>query len=138
MDNPIIDLIHLHASVRHYKPDRIPNSVIETFVEAGQRASTSSNMQAYSVVAVTEAGKRQRLADLCGNQQFIAEAPVFLAWCADLARPRPGLPAPRLHTGYQLHRELPCCCGGHSPSCSEHRPGSRVHGTGHLLHWFYS
>jgi len=27
-----------------------------------------------------------RLAELCGNQLHIAEAPVFLAWCADLNR----------------------------------------------------
>jgi FMN reductase (NADPH) len=86
MDNPTLDLIRRHASVRHYKPDSLPASVIETIVQAGQCASTSSNMQAYSVVAVTDTAKRQRLADLCGNQQFIAEAPVFLAWLADLAR----------------------------------------------------
>jgi FMN reductase (NADPH) len=30
--------------------------------------------------------KRQKLAELCGNQKHIAEAPLFLAWCADLAR----------------------------------------------------
>ncbi len=43
-------------------------------------------MQAYSVVAVTDPAKRSRLAELCGNQEHIAQAPVFLAWCADLAR----------------------------------------------------
>jgi FMN reductase (NADPH) len=86
MTNSTIELIHQHASVRHYKPDPLSVSIIETIIAAGQRASTSSNMQAYCVVVVTESGKRQRLANLCGNQQFIAEAPVFLAWCADLAR----------------------------------------------------
>ena len=38
------------------------------------------------MVAVTDAAKRARLAELCGNQEHIAQAPVFLAWCADLAR----------------------------------------------------
>jgi nitroreductase len=86
MNTPTIDLINRHASVRSYKPDPIPNSMIETVVQAGQRAATSSNLQAYSVVAVADAAKRQRLAELCGNQKHIGEAPVFLAWCADLAR----------------------------------------------------
>jgi FMN reductase (NADPH) len=86
MENPIINIIRRHASVRHYTPDPVSISEIETIVSAGQCASTSSNMQAYSIIAVTEAGKRQRLAELCGNQQFIFEAPVFLVWCADLAR----------------------------------------------------
>lgn len=86
MENPVLAVIHRHASVRHYKPDPLPREMVETIVAAGQRASTSSNLQTYSVVAVTDAEKRQRLAELCGNQQFIAEAPVFLAWLADLAR----------------------------------------------------
>ena len=29
---------------------------------------------------------RARLAELCGDQAHIAQAPVFLAWCADLQR----------------------------------------------------
>ena len=86
MTNPTIELIHTHASVRHYKPDPLPVETVETIVAAGQRASTSSNLQAYSVVVVTDSAKRQKLAELCGNQKHVAEAPVFLAFCADRAR----------------------------------------------------
>jgi FMN reductase (NADPH) len=86
MDNLILDLIHKHSSVRHYKKDPLPATVIETIITAAQCSSTSSNLQAYSIVAVTDAGKRVRLSKLCGNQAHIREAPVFLAWCADLAR----------------------------------------------------
>jgi nitroreductase len=85
MENPIVDLIHRHASVRRYKPDPLPASLIETVVAAGQRASTSSNLQAYSVIAVIDAAGREQLSLLCANQAFVREAPVFLAWCADLA-----------------------------------------------------
>ena len=86
MENPVLDLIPRHASVRHYKPDPVPAAMIETIVAAAQCASTSGNLQAYSVVAVTEAARREKLAALCGDQSFISEAPIFLAWCADLAR----------------------------------------------------
>ncbi|MFA5872499.1 MAG: NADPH-dependent oxidoreductase [Anaerolineales bacterium] len=86
MNNPTLDLIHKHASVRRYKSDPLPASVVETIIAAAQCASTSSNLQTYSVVAVTDTGKRVRLSELCGNQAHIREAPVFLAWCADLAR----------------------------------------------------
>ncbi len=86
MENSTLDLIHRHASVRHYKPDPVPASIIETIVAAGQRASTSSNLQTYSVIAVTTSQALQRLSVLCGNQEHISQAPVFLAWCADLAR----------------------------------------------------
>jgi FMN reductase (NADPH) len=60
--------------------------MISEIVAAGQRASTSSNLQTFCVVAVTDAQKRLRLAELCGNQKHIPQAPVFLAWCADLSR----------------------------------------------------
>ncbi len=86
MDNSTLNLMHAHGSVRRYKPDPIPAFTIETIVAAAQRASTSSNMQVYSVVAVTNADKRNQLAELCGGQGQIREAPVFLAWCADRAR----------------------------------------------------
>jgi FMN reductase (NADPH) len=86
MNNTVIDLIHRHASVRAYKPDPVPRPWIEAIVSAGQSASTSSNLQMYTVVAVTDQDKRNQLAELCGNQKHIREAPLFLAWCADLAR----------------------------------------------------
>jgi FMN reductase (NADPH) len=83
---PTIDQIYAHYSVRRYKPDPVPRETIEAVVAAGQRASTSSNLQTYSVVAVLDASKRERLAELCGGQRQIREAPVFMAWCADLNR----------------------------------------------------
>ena len=86
MENATLNLIHQHASIRRYKPEPLPVPLIETIVAAGQRASTSSNLQAYSVIAVTEETKRHRLAELCGNQEYVRQAPLFLAWCADLAR----------------------------------------------------
>ena len=85
-ENPTIEHIYRHASVRNYKPDPLPTAMVEAVVAAGQRASTSSNLQMTSVVAVTDAETRQSLAHLCGDQAHIAQAPVFLAWCADLSR----------------------------------------------------
>ncbi len=86
MNNPTLDLIHNHVSVRHYKSDPLPPSIVETIIAAAQCASTSSNLQAYSIVAVVDPTKRIQLSELCGNQAHIREAPVFLTWCADLAR----------------------------------------------------
>lgn len=86
MSTPTIEQIYRHFSVRQYRPDPVPAEKVEQVVAAGQRSATSSNLQTYSVIAVTEARKRARLAELCGDQGFIVEAPVFLAWCADLSR----------------------------------------------------
>ena len=86
MMTPTIEQIYRHASVRDYKPDPVSKDLVEAIVAAGQRSSTSSNLQTYSVVAVTDPEKRERLAELCGQQRQVAQAPVFLAWCADLSR----------------------------------------------------
>ncbi|HEX7541130.1 MAG TPA: nitroreductase family protein [Anaerolineales bacterium] len=85
MENPTLDLIHRHTSARHYKTEPLPASVIETIITAPQCASPSSNLQTYSVVIATDAGKRVHLSEMCGNQAHIRGSPVFLAWCADLA-----------------------------------------------------
>jgi FMN reductase (NADPH) len=86
MSTPTIEQIGRHFSVRRYKPDPVPSSLIETVVAAGQRSSTSSNLQTYSVVAVTDEKRRERLTELCDSQRQVREAPSFLAWCADLSR----------------------------------------------------
>lgn len=86
MQTTTIELIHEHASVRSYKSDPVEKQLVEEIVAAGQRASTSSNMQCYSVVVVTDPQKKAIMAELCGNQKHIRQAPLFLAWCADLSR----------------------------------------------------
>jgi FMN reductase (NADPH) len=86
MSNPTIELIHQHGSVRQYKPDPVPREMIETIVIAAQRASTSSNLQMFSVVALTDAEKRAKMQNFCGGQRHIRQAPVFLTWVADLSR----------------------------------------------------
>jgi nitroreductase len=86
MSNPTIELIHHHGSVRHYKQDPVPQQLVEEIVSAGQRASTSSNLQTYSVVVTRDQEKKQQLRELCGDQKHITQAPVFLTWCADFSR----------------------------------------------------
>jgi FMN reductase (NADPH) len=86
MENPTLELIHHHGSVRHYKTDPVPAPMIEMIVEAAQRASTWSNMQPYSIIAITDKTRIDKLYHLCGDQEHIKEAPVFLAFLADLAR----------------------------------------------------
>jgi FMN reductase (NADPH) len=83
---PTIELINHHGSARNYKPDPVPESWIKQIVSAGQRASTSSNLQTYSVVVTTDLDKRQKLQEISGGQEHISQAPVFLTWCADFSR----------------------------------------------------
>jgi nitroreductase len=77
-----------HRSVRDYRPDPVPDETLSALIAAAQSAPTSGNLQLWSVVAVRDADRRTRLAKLAGEQDFIARAPLFLVWLADLARAR--------------------------------------------------
>lgn len=86
MSNPMIHQIHLHGSVREYKHDPVPTEIIAEIVEAGQHAATSSNLQMYSVVVISDPDDLVQMQSYCGGQRHISQAPVFLTWCADLSR----------------------------------------------------
>jgi len=86
--NETVDTILSHRSVRQYLPTPVPYEAVELAVAAAQSAPSSSNLQAWSVVAVEDAGRRSRLNAVAGNQRQIAQAPLLLIWLADLARPR--------------------------------------------------
>lgn len=86
MSNPTIDLMQDHRSVRAYEPAGVDRSTIVEAVKAAQMASTSSNVQAYCALNVTDTDQRHRLAELCGNQRQVAESGAFLVICADARR----------------------------------------------------
>ncbi len=75
-----------HRSVRGYRPDPLPDGTLETLVAAAQSAATSSNLQVWSVIAVTDADARRELAEIAGDQKHIVQCPLYLVWLADLAR----------------------------------------------------
>lgn len=83
-----VETILSHRSVRHYLEDPVPGEAVELAVAAAQSAPSSSNLQAWSVVAVEDVERRGRLNAVAGNQRQIAQAPLLLVWLADLARPR--------------------------------------------------
>ncbi|MGO8714031.1 MAG: nitroreductase family protein [Rhizomicrobium sp.] len=84
--NDTIAQLLSHRSVRAYLPDPLPEGTLETLIAAAQSAATSSNMQTWSVIAVTDAARKVRVARLSNDQMFITQAPLFLAFLADLSR----------------------------------------------------
>ncbi|MBN2983872.1 oxygen-insensitive NADPH nitroreductase [Cohnella algarum] len=84
--NETLSLLMNHRSIRQFASDPIGEDKLHAIVAAGQMASSSSNVQAYSVIAVTEPGLKRRLAELAGNQAYVEQCPAFLVWCADLHR----------------------------------------------------
>jgi nitroreductase len=84
--NDVIATLLSHRSVRGFLPDALPDGTLESLVAAGQSASTSSNLQTWSVVAVTDPVRKAALAKIANNQRHIEQCPLFLVWLADLSR----------------------------------------------------
>ena len=84
--NDAIALLLSHRSIRGYRSDALPTGTLETLIAAAQSAATSSNLQTWSVVAVTDPAKKAAIAKLSAGQNHIEQCPVFLAWVADLSR----------------------------------------------------
>lgn len=86
LDSAVIDQQLAHRSVRKYLDAPVTDAQIERVVTAAQRASTSSNLQVWSVIVVRNPETKARLADALGGLPYVAAAPVFLVWIADHAR----------------------------------------------------
>jgi len=84
--NETLDLLLSHRSIRAYLPDALPDGTLEALVAAAQSAASSSNLQAWSVIAVQDSALKARLAALAGNQKHIQEAPLLLVWLVDINR----------------------------------------------------
>jgi nitroreductase len=84
--NDHIALLLSHRSIRGYRPDALPAGTLETLIAAAQSAATSSNLQTWSVVAVSDPTARAAMAKAAGNQKHIEQCPLFLVWCADVSR----------------------------------------------------
>jgi len=85
-DNPVLQALLAHRSVRRYRSDPLPPGTLEILGAAAQSAASSSNLQVWSVVALEDSNHKAEAAHLCGDQDFIRQAPLFLVFCADLAR----------------------------------------------------
>lgn len=84
--NDHLSVLLSHRSVRGYKSDPLPAGTLETLIAAAQSAATSSNLQTWSVIAVTDQDKKVKLAKLANNQKHIEQCPLFLCWLADVSR----------------------------------------------------
>lgn len=82
----VLELMKSHRSVRQYKSDKIDRKLLNTILEAGCRASTTGNMQLYSIVITEKEDMKATLAPLHFNQKAVFEAPTLLTICADFNR----------------------------------------------------
>lgn len=75
-----------HRSIRKFKPDPVDPEILHTILHAGGRASTTGNMQLYSIIVTREPKRKEELCGYHFKQKMVVEAPVILTFCADFNR----------------------------------------------------
>ncbi|MDQ7027783.1 MAG: NADPH-dependent oxidoreductase [Anaerolineae bacterium] len=84
--SPVSASLNKRVSIRHFTGEAIPDEMLRAILNSARRTSTSSNMQAYSLVVVRNPETKKQLAVLAGNQKHIETSAVFIAICADIHR----------------------------------------------------
>jgi FMN reductase (NADPH) len=84
--NEAITSILNHRSIRHFKDKQLSEGQIKTIVACAQAASTSSFIQAYSIIGIKDKEKKRKLAEIAGNQEYVARNGHLFVFCADLSR----------------------------------------------------
>lgn len=82
----IINHIKDHRSIREYSDQEVSDSDLTEILEAGLRASSSGNMQSYSIIVTKDKNLRRELYPHHFNQEMVLEAPMLLTFCADFNR----------------------------------------------------
>ncbi len=73
-------------TIRKYSLKEVSDRLLNDILNAGCRASTTGNMQVYSIVVTRDADKKKELLPLHFGQKMVTEAPVLLTFCADFNR----------------------------------------------------
>ncbi len=81
-----MELLNKHVSIRKYTEQSIEDKLIESIIYSGTKASTTGNMQLYSVIVTKNETKKKELLPLHFNQPLVKSAPVLLTFVADFNR----------------------------------------------------
>lgn len=76
--NKTIETILNHRSIRSFTDQLLTEEEVRLLVESAQSASTSSYIQAYSIIGVTDPDKKRKLAELAGNQPYVEKTAICL------------------------------------------------------------
>ena len=79
-----IKIMENHRSIRSFTDEAVSEEMISAVISAAQHAPTSINGQGISIIVIKDKNTREKMAELTGGQTWVAQAPVFLIFIADL------------------------------------------------------
>ena len=84
--NETIQVLMNRKSVRVFEDKEISPEIKDIILAAAMRAPTGGNCMPYSIIDVTDQSIKDKLAETCDHQPFIAQAKMVLIFCADYHR----------------------------------------------------
>ena len=83
------DVVRKRRMVRHFTTEPVPNETIERTLDAARHAPSAGYTQGQSFVVVTQPDLKAKIAELCGEEGYVAsgwdpwisEAPVLVVPC---------------------------------------------------------
>ncbi|MEW5826330.1 MAG: nitroreductase family protein [Candidatus Bipolaricaulota bacterium] len=82
----VLEAIRERRSVRSYLSREVDDAQILELLESARLAPSASNKQPWSFVVVRGRERREALARVCHDQQWMTEAPVHIVCVADVSR----------------------------------------------------
>lgn len=85
----LASLFNRHRSIRHFKPEPIEPALVDRVCrDAIAGASSSGNLNSFSIVLTRDPERKRRLYELHFEQEMVLEAPLVMTFCADWYRTR--------------------------------------------------
>lgn len=82
----MMSIFNQHRTIRKYKNTAVGDDLLSEILHAGTRASTTGNMQVYSIISTRDNEIKEQLAPCHFNQPMVKQAPVVLTFCSDYNR----------------------------------------------------
>ena len=87
----LLSLLKGRRSIRRYRPDPVPDEMVEQLLEAGRWAPSASNRQPWEFIVVRDEAIRQQVAEHAAfyfiKWAQVEEAPLLLILCGDARNP---------------------------------------------------
>ena len=84
--NDFFEVLRMRRSVRAFENRPVEQDKLERILAAANSAPSAGNLQGYEIVVIRDETTRRSLVSAVYNQAFIAQAPVYLLFCANPAR----------------------------------------------------
>jgi nitroreductase len=82
----MVETLMNHRTIRNYKPDHVDENMLRKILSAATRASTTGNMQVYSIIVTADKALKEKLWEVHFRQNMVKQAPLVLTFCADFNR----------------------------------------------------